>query len=120
MKKRIKNMAKKYYYTCPYSAAYMAHTFDMMLGCEYEDEYEEVHFEPDVCPYDLAHTPIGDKAYIHPDSLHILEPQAGDLVRSIEWEGRDFYKKCHADDVSDAREVIQRNGKAFIMPEEER
>jgi len=60
--------------------------------------------------------------HIHPDSLRLFEPIEGDLVTS--WSFPDGIRSksgIQKSLISKGREVkiIQRNGKAFFMPEEE-
>ncbi len=49
------------------------------------------------------------KAYVHPDSLHILERQAGDEMLNI----------IPTFDIYSDSEIVKRDGKAFFMPEVE-
>lgn len=79
---------------------------------------------------------LGDKAYIHSESHHILEPQVGDLVDLVhhgfafvtEREGNNI--NCCLFDVNTGVfrdgywhlkwvKIILRNGLAFMWPEEE-
>lgn len=132
---------KKYYYNCPYKAAYMARHFGMDFeGCRDGTCFEAaLHSDADPDIYDTE----GDKFYIHPDSLHLLEPQEGDLVKVVcceadceypeDWvigviEGDVCTVRCNLQGTSgysislnrvSAKEIIQRNGKAFIWPEVE-
>lgn len=59
--------------------------------------------------------------YIHPDSYGILEPKVGDLVKI---DGENEYQVINYDaELFDIRhgvdQIIQRQGKAFFMPEVE-
>jgi hypothetical protein len=74
-----------------------------------------------------------ERLYIHPDSLHLLEPQVGDLIK--QWgsqAGVPIYdigamngKPCYFmpnnsfNYLSSMERIIQRNGIAFHWPESE-
>jgi hypothetical protein len=75
-----------------------------------------------------------DPHFIHPDSLHLLEPQAGDfwqdrdlggvleLVRDrllVRMPGMQVLDAKRGDWVSATGRIIQRNGMAFHWPESE-
>lgn len=87
-------MNKKYYYSNPLDAAYMAQHFEMVLCLDYGDD--------GMVPVDLNELLGGarDKYvfgeevaryYIHPDSYCILKPRICDTVRTNDW--RVFYVK---------------------------
>ena len=75
-------------------------------GCWQEDSWETLPF------------------YVHPDSYHILEPQEGDVLSYYE-QSEDMFPSQHVWTGGSNKsywsrvvfEIIQRNGKAFIMPE---
>lgn len=72
---------------------------------------------------------MADKYYIHPDCHELLKPQVGDLVFNSEiyyiWEGMPLTKEfvpyhflgVEGDDLSGSHRIVERNGKAFFMPE---
>lgn len=108
----------RHFYRDPLAAAWMAKHFGMRFSgwdAEYvlsdffclDDGYEISERE---CSY-----------YIHPDSLHLLEPKDGDL---LEWDygaGVVGYKGgCGEGQFGDrVRSIIQRNGIPFMWPETE-
>ena len=79
-------MTRRYFYTDPLAAAWMAKHFGMMFGIRHFDKFvpepiyfngvwaaaklvdEILDFDPDVA------------LYVHPDSLHLLEPKVGDMI----------------------------------------
>lgn len=64
-----------------------------------------------------------DRFYIHPDSIHLLEPQENDLTKIIHADGETAsYCKVYdlqddRDWLSDVVQIIQRNGIPFMWPE---
>lgn len=107
-------MTKRYYYTDPLAAAWMAKYFQMEFTAD----------SPMHCWSTEIRLPL-DEYYIHPDSEHILEPQTGDLVAldllgdtsamTLKL-GSNFYMEAAR---SNKCKIIQRNGKAFHWPEVE-
>jgi hypothetical protein len=73
-----------YFYTDPLAAAWMAKHFGMVLGHGYKTDiaYSDT---PEECEefilldYTGIDTPF-TRWWVHPDSLHLLEPQIGDLI----------------------------------------
>jgi hypothetical protein len=106
-------VSKRYYYDDPLAASWMAKHF----GMRFETWTGGV-------PAD-----IGDlgNIYIHPDSLHLLEPQDMDVMEGTGSLDRSFWKmmgvppedegKSYYDSVP-AR-IIQRNGLVFHWPHTE-
>jgi hypothetical protein len=108
------------------AAAWMAKHFGMRFTArwlgprpqrEYECMFDDWHFE--------VHENNTGHYYIHPDSLNLLEPRAGDIarVRSIpgEPESEPAAFRIHIDNTKhDVIRIIQRNGKPFFWPEQER
>jgi len=143
----------KLYYTDPLAAAYMSREF----GVEYhklgkianwkvwqiDGEVDGAIFiDPKIMSHiDFLHD-FGGKFSIHPDSLHIFEPQEGDYIYFDNefGENRDEYGigevsiSLWTDEVLSVRwgniglrlnecenvRIIQRNGKPFFWPEEEK
>lgn len=122
----------KLYYTDPFSASYMAKEFLVrMLG----DDGEEILWaridntiEWLVCDKqsdDNYPGYVGERFYIHPDSLHIFEPQVGDVVAWKVNEGKpyeeEFINRAYKEliDYKIPTHIIQRDGKPFFMPESE-
>ena len=145
-----------YFYTDPLAAAWMAKHFGMKLYCRHDDaELAEYELPEDQREYPFGHAVIDDgctaetwgviveenlgrRAYIHRDSLLLLEPQAGDLVLFDAYLGDTRLTDCvgaglvHRNDIGLFVErpkfrwlneseclVIQRNGIPFHWPESE-
>lgn len=121
----------KYYYTCPLKAAYMAKYFGMKYALFHADghivsEIKRENIEKDVA---LGESEISrlflqsgnfGKYYIHPDSLHLLEPMVGDLVGYAGPEANDFDVYSHDDwHGCPLKKIIQRNVIPFMWPESE-
>jgi hypothetical protein len=142
----------RYFYTDPLKAAQMTVNFGMRYencdaGLKYcaatrglipdappLDAWSVVSdiFEAEVDHYNDIETHPLDKFYIHPDSLHLLKPQLGDLVTrehgvvgvvgtcfthgplGVFWAGSEGHHPLSGDEA-----VIQRNGIAFMWPESE-
>jgi hypothetical protein len=132
----------KYYYTDPLAAAWMAKHFGMRF-CAHDGEHIEIKQDGfrGTCegeewdrwlrserssPYEYKKL-----AYIHPDSLHLLEPKVGDLVelsfdtqrgvvsthqRYTEEQAKEHIAGVHS---WKRYKSIQRNGLAFMWPEVE-
>ena len=127
------------YYNNVLKAAWMSKEF----GVGFTDSAKP--FDVYVSRYGLGHprsydelSGFGGKIYIHSDSLHIFEPQGGDLVQfqwselmylTLAWvhelEGGFCRVVCGPEGPDDIMinagecEIIQRNGKMFFMPERE-
>jgi len=107
---------KKLYYTCPIEAAYMTKNFGIIFDDEYRIfvnlESIGMYLDFDILKDDIKH-------YIHPESLSIFEPQVGDLVRIDIAPFHDFIimNSYFLSTNCEIKEIIQRNGRAFIMPE---
>ncbi len=84
----------KYYYTCPLKAAYMAKYFGMRY------EYRVDSDNPS-CDSEFQ---VGDKYFIHPDSLHLLKFREGDEADHLGGGGE--YMK-----------ILRRDGVQFMWPE---
>lgn len=102
------------HYTDPLKAEWMAREFGVKMYATANNTPINGHVD-DVylCEIFVCDTTI---YHIHPDSLHIFEPMEGDLALSpsgAPWlsTGRKAIAAIHGN------EIIQRNGKAFFMPE---
>ncbi len=108
----------RYFYTDPLAAAWMAKHFGMRfktiqnsLYAERYDEIAEYKWR-----FDLNH--IGNKFYIHPDSLHLLEPQLMDMVQGFQNDDiRLLFPKEKLEEIKKSDKVIQRNHVQFMWPE---
>lgn len=133
---------ERYYYTDPLKAIWMEDKFDMKITCE--NSPAPLIGVTGFCQ--LIQFGSGkEKLYIHPDCHKMLEPQVGDLViqrGNIRLQDKigtiapgskqkDIFF-IEADYIDDAKahegalihrvhiskiEILQRNGKAFFMPE---
>jgi hypothetical protein len=134
---------KRYYYKDPLAAAWMAKHFAMELYCVNDDnEMAEYDLDESEREYPFAHAMIDDgctaetwgviineslgrRAYVHPDSLHILEPKLGDVLYSRVGGGVSVEEMLSEERASQTGphiiqrggKVIQRNGKLFFWPE---
>ena len=117
----------KLYYTDPLASAYMAREFGVEFLkdglCDEETQcYWKIHVNTKF--YNNAvQLMLLDKHkirfIIHPDSLHIFEPMNGDLVVNYTVDENLYYEWDSRSIFEDGEEIIQRNGKAFFMPESE-
>jgi hypothetical protein len=128
----------KPYYTDPLAAAWMAKHHGMMFLSKWKslnerheapddaaDHEEDTAYEAD-CGWGKAKE---RKYYIHPESLHLLEPQLTDIVHA-EYEPQAADEVCgHRDFVKWSQyfadewvllQIIQRNGISFMWPEFEK
>ena len=115
---------KRYFYTEPLAAAWMAKQFGMRFV---DKSCLPVSADPAMWYMAERHYLAGS-LFIHPDSLHLLEPQRGDLIHAnissphimtmaphcgyVTWgecvDPRTQYYDC---------KIIQRNGLSFFWPE---
>lgn len=116
---------KRYFFTHPLAVAWMNDRHGMRFCFP---DGREVPEDMDINP-----SLMGFKFYIHPDSLHLLEPQVGDIFMNIGsdplngveiWESPQImdkgclnihnkYQKNHLP------KIIQRNSIAFMWPKSE-
>lgn len=124
-------MTKKLYYKDPLQAAWMHREFDVWYE-EYFTNEKKITTAPNDIKYhewmDSEH-----KWWILLESHPIFEPQAGDLVSWTLYKGQKvheqtFYDSAYPsliealssdDDALSEVKIIQRNNKAFFMPEVE-
>lgn len=115
----------RYYYDCPIKAAYMAKYFNVTFAGSDGLERTYLGMADEIIP---SHLPeIATPIYIHPDSLHILEPQEGDIYVDY-WSDRspEYYTPLKEKPDNSLEppnwvgyKIIQRNGKPFMWPESE-
>lgn len=143
----------KYFYTDPLAAAWMAKHFGMsfespcVAGLDYcrdtgklipSKELDTISIVKDIFDFEPADGLVTldpqDKYYIHPDSLHLLEPK----VRDIAWMGDDVgylrqgqytdgsgkhwyiaYPDGSGGGTGEEPRIVQRNNIAFHWPESE-
>lgn len=120
---------KRYYYTDPLAAAWMAkhHEMDFLHEADGKIGRIEHGWGGETLVYSVIEYGEEPPYYIHPDSLHLLEPRVGDVVTDT---GTEFYyvsidKSCDETPmvINPAHckndEIIQRNDIAFMWPESE-
>ena len=125
----------KYYYDCPIKAYYMKKYFNMdyagpkselgkELGYNFVDNYRFLDENKNTVCWKSSE----GKIYIEPSSLHLLEPQSGDLVSINGGESANVIMheelfrdrlKLMEPQFSKPLTIIQRNGKPFFWPEAE-
>ena len=124
----------RWFYNDPLAAAWMAKHFGMNLYCRNDDaEMAEYELPEAQREYPFGHAMIDDgctaetwgaviseslgrRAYVHPDSLHLLEPVHGDVLMQ---NGSAFvWSKFGGQNVQSAT-IIQRNEIPFMWPEVE-
>ena len=117
------------YIKSPIAAAWMAEKFGIEFTCpkgfqigmvsRSTNGKEWAFVEHDFC--DCVYY-SGDKFYIHPDSLHVFEPQTGDLVQdkhnrevfSVSLENKRFNARGVFGRCEENHHIIQRNGVPFF------
>jgi hypothetical protein len=124
----------RYFYKDPLEAAWMAKRFGMRFP-----KAKSGHYKPSTLAAHQNWKERGfqtqpDKYYIHPDSLHLMEPQVGDMIshfglRAWRIDSMDDYAYFHPNMPNesigrftlkaDKPTIIQRNGMAFMWPESE-
>lgn len=116
-------MTRKAFYTDPLAAAWMLrhHGMGFNVSSGVAENIKHIRIWDEITDY---YRP-GNKFYIHPDSLHLLEPQVGDLVSVNNGQDagiafhQDFIDALKTNYTSFAHQVtiIQRNGIAFMWAE---
>lgn len=106
---------KRSFYTSPEAAGWMQRQFWMEMTDVHGNRMEWSKHKHSWAwrAVGVIGTPTftGDKIYIHPDSLHLLEPRVGDLVTYAVGE----VMRLHP--TKRTYQVIQRNGIPFHWPE---
>jgi hypothetical protein len=101
----------RYYYDDPLAAAWMADKFGMVFR-------HYTYLVTGFCNiYDGDPAPFGTVFYIHPDSLDLLEPMVGDLMRGSNNKAAMYY--MGDTQPKPTAHIVQRNGLAFMWPREE-
>jgi hypothetical protein len=128
-------MTRRYFYTDPLAAAWMAKHFGMKFGIKHNGMIHwncigkiNEPFEPLQRAEDIL-DPISEPLplYIHPDSLHLLKPTVGDVVRTVAPTFDAVMYTLIKDDVGryedltseDWFAILERSGIAFMWPESE-
>lgn len=130
-------MSEKRYFYSDEAAFWMAKHFSMIFWIK-DDHWKDTECNS----YKFRLFPEGgyDKLYIHPDSVHLLEPQEGiDLVQYVEYSQQiqadgSPHKICEEyyygpyqstlniggiDYGTHIKQILKRNGVTFMWPEEE-
>ena len=115
-------MTKKLYYTCPIEAAYMAKNFGVKF--DFEESWQGVS-SPKLLSELIKNKGAHYKPAVSLESHSIFEPQDGDLSEFahrktypyaiVKMNSRHNIEKAQ----NEVKNIIQRNGKSFIMPEVE-
>jgi len=103
-------MSKRYFYTDPLAAAWMAKHH----GMEFWHTMIEIIVRAKRQHQEWADT-VGNH-YIHPNSLHLLEPQIGDLLTG---RNRKVFMIFDGSTNPPHARVVERDGIAFMWPESE-
>ena len=107
--------AVRYFYTAPLAAAWMHRYFDMRLQVLVADNppvfYRWSPKQPDLAWQD-------NRYYLHPDSLHLLEPVDGDEYRNSAGEVETWASRLGLTWHPRYR-IVFRDGKPFFWPESE-
>ena len=120
-------MSKRYFYTDPLAAAWMAKQFGMRVV----HPYVAASGNPEMWDSDthsfegfVSEFPGGSRLYLHPDSLPLLEPQIGDrdedgfiYAAQGDWRRADS-TGCSIRSAGICR-TAKRNGIPFMWPEVE-
>lgn len=119
----------RHFYTDPLAAAWMAKHFGMKFNHPESDKFAPIGTSDAIDAFINGQQEDG-RFMVHPDSLHLLEPKAGDLVDFgwIHLCGQSFHELsqlktsfeqfCEESTCDyDSHRIIQRNGKAFHWPE---
>lgn len=111
------NANTRYFYDCPLKATYMAKYFGFNFETSIVDKSLDI----------LDQIDSVQKFYLHPDSLHLLEAQVGDVFFNKESNGVALISvlakamlTSENEEIMKAKndiKIIQRNGVAFIWPE---
>ena len=109
----------KHYYDCPIKAAYQAKYFGMNFK---SPRGQNLHFDGgrDFCTEKDCGIYSGERHYIHPDSLEVLEPMMDDVIE----DGDGDYQEINYDHElfiirHGFRKIIQRDSLPFLWPETE-
>jgi hypothetical protein len=123
----------KYFYTSPFAAGWMAAEHNMQFKSYYFIGTESHVIKEGVYDKVVVGWMRGEgprRFYIHPDSVHLLEPRVGDLVqcrwgteRMVKFRTAQGEKVAAIDWGEDGLradgKIIQRDGKPFFWPESE-
>lgn len=83
--------AKRFFYTDPLAAAWMAKHFGMWFEGldDYRDNladaYQLTQLLHEIAQWKADKEPFSERIFVHADSLHLIEPQVGDCVEFDRW-----------------------------------
>lgn len=118
----------RYFYTDPLEAAYMVNHYGMRLVMEKDPDglnflgwgiglISDCEDMEDFIG--LLSEKLGERFYIHPDSLHLLEPRHRDLYLNTANSPEYWFDNCGYKWHKRYR-IIQRGGKPFFWPDQEK
>jgi hypothetical protein len=118
-------MAKRYYYTCPFVAAYMAkhHGFQLYIGDFENDDYDAYgpqipqHIVDDWVYRNMDSNPLipVTKIHVHPASIPRLDAESGDMIQLC--NGSEAYRVNLPTALTDGERIILREDQPFHTPE---
>lgn len=117
-------MVDNLFYDCPIKAAYMAKNFGVIYQINFDDGGVEIIRNYKELNIDMYIEKSEWKYNVHPDSLSIFYPKTNDIVEChfkifLEEQSSTqlrYWPEYHGD--FELERIIERNGKAFIMPQE--
>ena len=104
----------KYYYTDPIAAYWMAKHFRMKLVA---GSFCLQHESADTFLRLLGEGLSVDKFTVHPESVGLLEPKAGDVVEDDSRAKVRTLTAAHFPYSAALRQILRRNGRVFFHPE---
>jgi hypothetical protein len=127
-KSEIPTMTRRYFYTDPLAAAWMAKHFGMEFSFRNEINPNGKVGLPAIESH-ISHGHLqleGGRFYIHPDSLHLLGPRDGDInIKGLVYMHCSYHDKMLWVDLycgnycEERGQTIRRNGTPFMWPESE-
>jgi hypothetical protein len=117
-------MTQRFFYADPLAAAWMSKHFGMTFINDLPDDrgwsfqivsVREISLSNEMT-FVLSSVTAGNRFYVHPKSLHLLEPQDGDLVVTKTWGHLQNYDERIKVPIT---RIMQRGGVFFMWPESE-
>lgn len=109
----------KFFYTDPLAAAWMADKFGMKFSSHIKS-LSNPQWDNASMFVNRNGNWVNDHFYIHLDSLHLLEPQVGDIQEVTDIElGNFIHRMLTIHDFLPNAKIIQRNDIPFMWPEVE-
>ncbi len=110
---------KRYFYREPLDSAYMMKIHGMKFACAHKKDSCYSLSSLLAMGAGIFNTRPPGKIFIHPESLHLLEPQVGDLLNSGEVIRNSIAVATLNDLERCGVRIIQHNGIPFMWPETE-